>query len=224
MKKFLFSLTLILVLAFSLFPAVSNAAGLVPCGGTGQDMCTLCHLIVGIQGIITFGFKIMVIIGIIMLVAAGILYIVSAGNEGMMETAKSLIKNALIGFTLILTAWLIVTTTMWIMGTKEKSDSAGGGVLGIGIEGWNTFTCNTKTKAKTSSSTSDTSDKTAADKTAADKAAADAETTSEESKRCGNADEGVCSAKPCQELGAGYGYVTYGTCAKAEPYCCKLFK
>ena len=210
-KKFLFLLMLISVLTFSLLPEISNAAGLVPCGGTGQDMCTLCHLIIGIQGIITFGFKIMVIIGIVMLVTAGIVYIVSAGNEGMMETAKNLIKNALIGFTLILTAWLIVTTAMWIMGTKETSDKDG--VLGIGITGWNTFTCDSKSKAKTNSSTSDTDAKTAADAKAA----------AEESRKCGNNNEGVCSAKPCQELGEGYGYVTYGSCANSEPYCCKLF-
>lgn len=122
-------------------PSIASAAGLVPCGGTGEEMCTLCHLIVGIDGLINYGFSIMVVVGLMMLVAAGVIYVISAGNEGMMTMAKSLVKNASIGFALILGAWLIVTTVMWIMGAKENSDE--GGVLGIKIESWNTFKCST---------------------------------------------------------------------------------
>jgi len=151
----------LIIFGFYLFlPSISNAA-LVPCGLRQDDTsttkfdesqpCTLCHLVVGIQGLIDFGFKIMVVVGLVMLVAAGIIYIVSAGNEGMMETAKGLMKNALIGFSLILGAWLIVSTMMWIMGTKESSDE--GGVLGIKVTGWNTFTCSRTRRSNTTNST-----------------------------------------------------------------------
>lgn len=149
-------LFLIIFGLYLFLPSISNAA-LVPCGLREDDKtttnfdesqsCTLCHLVVGIKGLIDFGFKIMVVVGLVMLVAAGIIYIVSAGNEGMMETAKGLMKNALIGFSLILGAWLIVNTIMWIMGTKESSDE--GGVLGIKVTGWNTFTCSRTRKATT---------------------------------------------------------------------------
>jgi hypothetical protein len=149
MKKIIFLLVLISVLTFSALPLISHAS-LVPCGLRQDDpatdidesqMCTLCHLIIGIKGLVDYGFTIMVIVGIGMLVIAGVVYIVSAGNEGMMETAKSLMKNVLIGFALILGAWLIVTTMMLIMGTRESTDE--GGVLGINATGWNTFTCST---------------------------------------------------------------------------------
>ena len=134
-----FLFTLVAFLLFSAFPLISSAA-LVPCGrsdqaGTADEMCTLCHFIIGIKGLIDYGFTIMVIVGLAMLVIAGVVYIVSAGNEGMMGTAKSLMKNALIGFALILGAWLIVNTTMWIMGVR--------GDLGINVASWNTFTCST---------------------------------------------------------------------------------
>lgn len=147
-KKIIPVLFLIIFGFYLFFPLISDAA-LVPCGLREDDAttpyvdesqsCTLCHLVVGIYGIINFGFKIMVVVGLVMLVVAGVIYIVSAGNEGMMETAKNLMKNALIGFSLILGAWLIISTMMWIMGTKESSDE--GGVLGIKVTGWNTFTC-----------------------------------------------------------------------------------
>ena len=132
LKKIFFLSVFVLVLLFSAFPFISQAA-LVPCGRSGQPMCTLCDFIIGIKGLIDYGFTIMVIVGLAMLVIAGIVYIVSAGNEGMMETAKSLMKNVLIGFALILGAWLIVSTVMWVMGAR--------GDLGIGITSWNTFTC-----------------------------------------------------------------------------------
>ncbi len=110
-----------------------NAEGLVPCGGTGQSMCTLCHLIVGFKGIIDYGFKIMVIVAIVMVMVAGIVYIISAGNTGMMEMAKNLLQNALIGFAIILGAWLIINTVMWVLGTQED--------LGVKATNWYTFEC-----------------------------------------------------------------------------------
>lgn len=121
------------ILASFIFPFSANAA-LVPCGKKGDSgMCTLCDLIVGIKGIMDYGFKIMVIVAIAMVTIAGIVYIISAGDEGMMSTAKHLLKNALIGFAIILGAWLMINTTMRILGAKSD--------LGIGVTGWNTFTC-----------------------------------------------------------------------------------
>lgn len=117
-----------------IFPFSVDAA-LVPCGKKSDSgMCTLCDLIVGIKGIIDYGFKIMVIVAIAMVTIAGITYIISAGDEGMMGTAKNLLKNTLIGFAVILGAWLMINTVMWVIGTK--------GDLGIGVTGWSTFTCN----------------------------------------------------------------------------------
>lgn len=134
-KKSLSLSIFMLFLFLSAFPLVSQAA-LVPCGRTGQPVCTLCHLIIGIKGLIDYGFTIMVVVGLAMLVISGVVYIISAGNEGMMTTAKSLMKNVMIGFALILGAVLIVNTVMWVLGAK--------GTLGItraSVSGWNKFEC-----------------------------------------------------------------------------------
>jgi hypothetical protein len=140
-KVLVFAFIFISVLAVLLFPAVSHASPLVPCGRSDQGgtMCTLCDFIVGIKGLIDYGFKIMVFVALVMLVISGVVYIVSAGNTGMMDMAKGLLKNVLIGFSIILGAWLIINTIMLIMGTKGSGDE--GGVLGIKIERWDKFKC-----------------------------------------------------------------------------------
>ena len=145
MKKYFLTSLFISTL---LFPLVSQAA-LVPCGKStdiGADgkikMCTLCDFIVGIKGLIDYGFIIMVVVALAMLIIVGVVYTVSAGNEGMMTTAKDRLKNVLVGFAIILGAWLIINTTMWVLGTKGSTDEGGG--LGIGVESWNKFNCNGK--------------------------------------------------------------------------------
>lgn len=134
-------LAFLFILAISFFPTVSRAA-LVPCGRTGQPMCTLCDFIIGIKGLIDYGFKIMVVVALAMLIITGVIYTISAGNEGMMTMAKDRLKNVLIGFTIILGAWLIINTVMWVMGTRGASDK--GGVLGIKVNSWNSFSCGGK--------------------------------------------------------------------------------
>ncbi|MFA7466623.1 MAG: hypothetical protein WCZ08_04415, partial [Parcubacteria group bacterium] len=57
----------------------------------------------------------------------------SAGNEETMETAKNFIKQSLYGVAIVLGAWLIVNTTMWLLATNDD--------LGIGVAGWDEFNC-----------------------------------------------------------------------------------
>ncbi len=78
---------------------------------------------------------------------AGVMYIVSTGDENMMTKAKGFLKVGLIGFSVVIGAWLIVNVAMWILGAREGSDE--GGTLGIKIESWHTFTCDTKSSQGT---------------------------------------------------------------------------
>lgn len=130
---------LILFFFFSCFlffsPLETEAAGLVPCGGDGEPVCTLCHLIIGIDGIIDWGFKILVFVAVLVIVIAGIMYIVSTGNDQEMEKAKNMVKQALTGAIIVFGAWLIVNTTMLMLGTQSDLG------LGINVTGWSTFSC-----------------------------------------------------------------------------------
>lgn len=101
--------------AFVALVPLSAEAGLVPCGGTGQPQCTLCHIVSSVAGLTTYIRDIMVFVALAVITAMGIMYIVSAGNDGMMSTAKKGIWAALAGIAIVLLAWVIVNTIMYVV-------------------------------------------------------------------------------------------------------------
>lgn len=167
MKK-LFSNLLLAVIIFSflsvlLLPSFANAqvstpepkwTGVVPCGRNSDDTntpedesapCTLCHLIVGFQRLVQYGMYMVVTLALVGIFFAGVMYIVSSGDENMMTQAKGFLKVSLIGFSVVIGGWLIVNVTMWVLGAR--------GDLGIGIEKWNKFTCDTASSQGTGGTT-----------------------------------------------------------------------
>lgn len=131
LKKYVLVAAAIFVMSGAVVPVKdARAAGLVPCGQTENDesttrnetdVCTLCHLIIGVNDLITWGRNVMTIIAIVVITAMGILYIVSLGNPALMETAKKGIFGALIGVGLMLGAWLIVNVTLTVLAVKKAS-------------------------------------------------------------------------------------------------------
>ena len=134
-KLFLFLALLFLTFAFQI-QAADSTTGLVPCGNdsTYANRCTLCHLIVGIDNIIKWGRDILVVVALVAIVAGAIMYIVSAGNNTAMEAAKNVIKQALWGVVIVLGAWVIVNTILWLIASQSN--------LGFSdISSWNNFQC-----------------------------------------------------------------------------------
>ena len=105
---------------------------IVPCGGSGQADCTLCHLWNLGSNIINFiSFNLAIPFATILFVVAGILFLVSGGNEQKISLAKSIFTNVIIGLVIIFASWLLIDTLF-----KTIVD---GSVVGA----WNTFpTCN----------------------------------------------------------------------------------
>ncbi|HFC76709.1 MAG TPA: hypothetical protein ENJ27_00575 [Candidatus Moranbacteria bacterium] len=130
--------------------AAGDTGGLVPCGhGSNSDnRCTLCDLFVGIDRIIRWGRNILVAVALTALTVGGIMYIVSAGNQQMMETAKNLITQALTGVVIVLGAWLIINTVLWLAVTKDD--------MGVGAGNWWNFDCSGQASGGSSTDTSDT--------------------------------------------------------------------
>lgn len=128
-------LSLVIIYSFFVVAFYAQAAGLVPCGnGTDEaNRCTLCHLFKGIQNIIKWGEGILIIVAIVAIVAGAIMYIISAGNSSMMESAKGIIKQALWGVVITLGAWMIVNTTIWLIGGNLNKN--------LGIANWYDFQC-----------------------------------------------------------------------------------
>jgi len=164
MKRFLTS-TLLLVFIFGIFSVFLAApvyaqesqlekdvswTGLVPCGrnddGTAtaeeQKQCTLCHLVIGIQRLFSYGVSIIIAVALAAFFIAGIMYTVSGGNQEMMESSKKFMMTSMVGLAIVAGAWLIVNVSLWAISAKGADDPNGGG-LGIERENWFSFTCNT---------------------------------------------------------------------------------
>lgn len=104
-----------LVLVFPVIAFAGAPTGLVPCGttvsmGVTTNMCDFDGLITLAQNVINFLiFKFSAPLAAIMFVYAGILYLTAAGNEGKVTRAHGIFWDVLLGFCVILAAWLIIS-------------------------------------------------------------------------------------------------------------------
>lgn len=126
------------------FTPRGSTGGIVPCGkvGTGE-MCTLCHLVVGIHNIIKWGLGIMFVIAIVIITIAGIMYIVSAGNESMMQAAKKALMYALVGVAIMLLAWVIVAFVIGML----VGNITGGVNTDNGLKYFSSYSCDGRTSS-----------------------------------------------------------------------------
>lgn len=115
--------------------------GLVPCGNGPDNPCTLCHFVVGFQKLVNFMVKLVVVVGFVGIFASGVLYIISAGNDKMISSAKSALTASLVGFAIVLGAWLIINVLLWVFSAN----------LSLGTTGanWYTLECSTTSTAVT---------------------------------------------------------------------------
>lgn len=116
------------------------AAGLIPCGLGDNDPCTLCHFIIGFKNLIDWGMKILITLSITAISIAGVMYVISSGSPEMTKKAKNFVTSTIIGFSIMLGAWLIINTTFWIFSAKKEGAD---GAFGIEGRSWNSFTCST---------------------------------------------------------------------------------
>lgn len=117
---FVFALVFLAVCSLFFSDTVLAADGLVPCGKSGQEMCTLCDLLKGFHGIIQYIMKISVVVALTTFTLAGSSYAISFGGQKEIELAKGAMKNAVIGLVIILTAWILVNTVFLILGANTN--------------------------------------------------------------------------------------------------------
>jgi hypothetical protein len=98
-----------------------KSSGLIPCGNSSnpEDACTFCDFFVMALKLMQWGMGLLFILAGAGFFISGIMYIVSAGNSTMMTSAKDFMKACIIGVVIVLCAWLIVNTTMWILGAHR---------------------------------------------------------------------------------------------------------
>ena len=119
-------------------PDSALSAGLVTCDGSIASPCDFCAFMTMVNELIKWLFTILTLLAVMMMMYAGFKLVVSQGNSSAWGEAKGMLTNIIVGFVIVLAAWLIVDTLM-----KMLADSSAG--LGM----WNTLICGS-TSANTS--------------------------------------------------------------------------
>lgn len=130
---------LIAVLLITLLPSgvVLWAQGLVPCGLTENDMCTICDFVVLFQNLLNlFVTKILWFIALGMILYAGFLIITSGDSKK--KSGYDLIKKVLIGLVIILLAWVLINTFIYIVAPDYVDPMTGEKLQ----NSWNKINCN----------------------------------------------------------------------------------
>jgi hypothetical protein len=101
--------TLAALLLLPSFTFGADPGGLVTC--TGPD-CNLCTLVEMINAIVAWLFGFLTLAAVAILVFAGFKLIFSAGDTSARSDAVKMLTNVVVGFVIVLAAWLIVDTMM----------------------------------------------------------------------------------------------------------------
>jgi hypothetical protein len=117
-KKFLLSVILLVGIFFSM-PAVSHAAGLVPCGGPTEKPCTVTDIFVLIAKVTNWLIAMAGVYAVYKMINAGFWMIVSAGNEETITKEKGALSNAVVGFVLVLMSFMLINTVVNLLLTRS---------------------------------------------------------------------------------------------------------
>ena len=99
------------------FVNIAKGAGLVPCGGPGEVVCTACHLFLLVQNLLRYAMQLGVVFAIISLILLGFQYMIN-GDKEKVKIIKRL-KSLGIGILLVMGAWTIINTVIVIVSPAQ---------------------------------------------------------------------------------------------------------
>jgi len=114
-------------------PLLTFAAGLVPCGGTGEPACEACYAVELLNNVLDWLVGILSIVFALIVVTAGFNLVTSSGNVAAKAKAKSMITNAFVGFVIVLASWLLVDLGMKMLVSDDSVD--------VKLGTWNAVQC-----------------------------------------------------------------------------------
>jgi len=121
----------VLGMALFVMPAATQAAGLIPCGGEGEHPCQSCDVVTLANNVIGWLVGALGLIAILIITYAGVKLVTANGNHHAMEEAKGMMTNLIIGYLIVLAAWLAMD---YILKALLASDTTSFGP-------WNTIQC-----------------------------------------------------------------------------------
>ena len=133
MNRYYSLLILMSFLALGTFFATSTVVAwspgddIVPCGFNANDECEICDIVRLGTNVIAFLVFASVLVAALLFVNAGVLYIFSAANPANIARAHKIFTSALIGFLIVLSAWLIINVIMYFLFTSSPLATFVGG-------------------------------------------------------------------------------------------------
>lgn len=131
----MYILPILVLLLILIAPDTVSAQGLVPnCSG---NSCGTCDLVAMANSIVSWLITMLAVVFAALMVVAGFGLVTSGGNQSALDAAKSKFTNGIVGFIIVLAAFLIVDTFM-----SALLRSSGGSTSGFGP--WSQVTCSTQ--------------------------------------------------------------------------------
>lgn len=118
LKKQKIIVVIILALLVSA-PHFVSAAGLVPCGNNGQNPCTVTDIFVLVAQVTNWLIAAAGVYAVYKLINAGFYLVISLGNEEAITKWKGSIQDSIIGFVLIMMAFMFVNTIVNVLLTRS---------------------------------------------------------------------------------------------------------
>lgn len=133
--RFLILATVLLSALFFAVPETSYAQ-LVPCNG---PECQACHFVQLGTNILDWIITVMSTICALVIVVAGFKMVTAGGDTGQVSEARSMITNTIVGFIILLAAWLIVDTVLKVFVSGSATGTGAAEIPGFGP--WNRIQC-----------------------------------------------------------------------------------
>jgi hypothetical protein len=112
--------SLFLLLSASFLPLpVAAAGGLVPCGTSTTPACKFTDLFVLVAEVTNFLIASAGLYAVYKLIQAGFWMVMSVGNEEKITQMKNQLTEAILGFVLVMMAYMFVNTTVNVLLTRS---------------------------------------------------------------------------------------------------------
>jgi len=99
--------------------AAPSSHGLVPCGGTNQSPCTVTDIFVLIAQVTDWLVAVAALYAVYEIINNGFWLILSMGNEEVITKRKGGLSNAIVGFVLVMFAFMIINTVVNVLLTTS---------------------------------------------------------------------------------------------------------
>ena len=104
----------LLLLAVPIFAFAQG--GLVPCGGAGQNPCSICDLGTLVINVTNFLiYNIAIPLAGLMILVGGLMIMMGSASEERVKVGKKILTNAVIGTVIVFIAWILVDTVIKVL-------------------------------------------------------------------------------------------------------------